>query len=182
MADLSERGEKGGEEEVKKLAEYRLFLEEKVRELEEQVELYRGLLKVIDERLKQLSFVPATEVPVAEEVRPLRRQKDGFIMANAYIKQDEIVIIPAQGVTLYITTPPFKSFFLGKVLEEMRRRDEAEVVAGRLQRDKVLRYDVVERDGRIERIHVFNYRERRRLNEIISTATWTFTRMLEKQP
>ena len=34
------------EEEIKKLAEYRLFLEEKVKELEEQVELYRGLLRL----------------------------------------------------------------------------------------------------------------------------------------
>ena len=64
----------------------------------------------------------------------------------------------------------------------MRRKDEADVVAGRLPRERVLRYEVVERDGRIERIHVFNYRERRRLNEVINTATWTFARMLEKQP
>ncbi len=170
------------EEEIKKLAEYRLFLEEKVKELEEQVELYRGLLRVVDERLKQLSFVSAAEVPPAEEVRPLRRQKDGFLLANAYIRQDEITIVPVPGVNLYVTTPPFRSFFLGKVLEGMKKKDESEANIGRLSRDKVLRYEVAERDGRIERIHVFNYRERRRLNEIINTAVWTFTRMLEKQP
>lgn len=176
---MSETGVR--EEEARRLAEYRQFLEEKVRELEEQAELYRGLLKVVDERLKQLSFVTATEMSAAQEIRPLKRQKDGFIIANAYIRQDGVAIVPAQGVALYTTTSPFKSFFLGKVLDGMRRKDESEAMAGRLPKDKVLRYEVIERDGKIEKIEVFNYRDRERLNEIINTATWTFTRMLEKQ-
>jgi len=174
------------EEDIKKLAEYRLFLEERIKELEDQLETYRGILRVIDENLKKLSFVPATEYSVEKEiteeaeVRPLRRQKDGFLLANAYVKRDSVTIIPAPDVELYTSTPPFRSFFIGKVLEGMRRKDESEASIGRIPRDKTLRYTIDEKDGKIEKITIYNYRERSRLNEIINTATWTFTKMLEK--
>jgi hypothetical protein len=174
------------EEEIKQLAEYRLFLEETIKDLEAKLELYRGLLKVVDEQLKKVSFVIATKVKPAEsyeeaEVRPLRRQKDGYLLANAYIKKDSITIVPAPDVTLYVSTIPFKSFFIGKVLNGMRMKDENEVKAGKLRKDQVMSYKVDEKDGKIEKIQVFNYKDKQRLNEIINTAIWTFTRMLEKQ-
>ena len=34
--------------------------------------------------------------------------------------------------------------------------------------------------GKIKSVTISNYRERERLNEIFNTATWVFTRMLEK--
>ena len=43
-----------------------------------------------------------------------------------------------------------------------------------------LRFDVEENDGRIAKLIVENYREKARLNEILNTVSWTFSRMLEK--
>jgi IMP cyclohydrolase len=63
----------------------------------------------------------------------------------------------------------------------MRMKDENEVKAGKLRKDQVMSYKVDEKDGKIEKIQVFNYKDKQRLNEIINTAIWTFTRMLEKQ-
>jgi hypothetical protein len=43
-----------------------------------------------------------------------------------------------------------------------------------------LRFDVEESNGAIGKLIVENYGEKARLNEILSTVSWTFSRMLEK--
>ena len=77
-------------------------------------------------------------------------------------------------------TPPFKSFLMGKILQGMKAKDEELVAGGKLGRGTELRFDVEESNGAISRLMIENYREKARLNEILNTVAWTFSRMLEK--
>jgi len=115
------------------------------------------------------------------ERRQLKRQSDGYLLGEAEIYDDNVKINIAQDVILRSSTPPFKSYFIGKILGGMRGEDEKQAEQGRLEKDKVLQYDIEEEGGRIRSITVKGYRNKARLNEILSTAIWTFTRMLEKQ-
>jgi len=115
------------------------------------------------------------------ETRQLKRSKDSYLLANAYISPTSLVLIPASDVKLSIGTPPFKAFFLNRILEGMRSKDLESSSKGELSPSEALSYEVEESNGLISRITVRNYREKARLNEILSTATWAFTRMLEKR-
>ncbi len=123
----------------------------------------------------------------SHNVKPLKRAKDDFLLANAEISQDAVVIVPAPGVNLSANTPPFKSFFLNRILEGMKNKDAEKVSQGTLSESDSLNYKVEEEDdggggggGIIKRIVINKYREKDRLQEIFNTSAWVFTRMLEK--
>ena len=122
----------------------------------------------------------------SRNIRPLKRAKDDFLLANAEISQDAVVIVPAPGVNLSANTPPFKSFFLNRILEGMKNKDAEKVSQGTLSESDSLNYKIEEEDdsggggGMIKRIVINKYREKDRLQEIFNTSAWVFTRMLEK--
>ncbi|HJU34749.1 MAG TPA: hypothetical protein VJ695_06485 [Nitrososphaera sp.] len=119
----------------------------------------------------------------SRNIKPLKRAKDDFLLANAEILPDAVVIVPASGIDLNANTPPFKSFFLNRILEGMKSKDAEKVSQGALRESDALNYMVEEDDsgsGIIKRIVINKYREKDRLQEIFNTSAWVFTRMLEK--
>jgi hypothetical protein len=113
--------------------------------------------------------------------RQLRRTKDSMLLANALIDQSKVVIVPSKDVRLSQHTPPFESFFVNRILRGYQSKDQEESKNGKLKPDQVLEYNVQETQGTISSVTVSNYRDNARLNEIMSTITWAFTRMLEKK-
>jgi hypothetical protein len=124
----------------------------------------------------------------SRNIKPLKRAKDDFLLANAEISSDTVVIVPVSGINLNVNTPPFKSFFLNRILEGMKSKDAEKVSQGALRESDALNYKVEEEDGDsggggsgiIKRIVINKYREKDRLQEIFNTSAWVFTRMLEK--
>jgi hypothetical protein len=118
----------------------------------------------------------------SHNIKPLKRAKDDFLLANAEISPDTVVIVPVSGINLNVNTPPFKSFFLNRILEGMKSKDAEKVSQGALGESDALNYRVEEDDGSgvIKRIVINKYREKDRLQEIFNTSAWVFTRMLEK--
>jgi hypothetical protein len=62
----------------------------------------------------------------------------------------------------------------------MKSKDEELVQSGKLVKGAELKFDFDEVNGSITKLTIENYREKARLNEILSTVSWTFSRMLEK--
>ena len=119
--------------------------------------------------------------PAESEVRQLTRNKDGFVLANAQITPGQVVIVPAQGVPLNSGTPPFRSFFLARILDGMKNKDAEKITQGAIKETEALSYSVDEEpNGFIKSITITNYRDRDRLGEIFNTSSWVFARMLEK--
>src|SRR5215217_1358589 len=128
----------------------------------------------------------------SRNIKPLKRAKDDFFLANAEISSDAVVLVPATGINLNVNTPPFKSFFLNRILEGMKSKDAEKVSQGALRESDALNYKVEEEQdigasgggasggGIIKRIVINKYREKDRLQEIFNTSAWVFTRMLEK--
>ena len=172
------------EREVKKAAELKLWLEGRISELQEEIERLKETLGYVDATLRATTFKPALEMMTDEkdvvEVRELKRDKGGQVMASASVTLEAVSIEPKQGVVLKSSTAPFKSFLLGKILQGMKSKDLELAASGRLAEGTELRFDVDEKDGTITRLVIENYRDKSRLNEILSTVSWTFSRMLEK--
>ena len=172
------------ENEVRKAAELKLWLEGRISELQEEIERLRESLTYVDATLRASAFKPAIEMvqdtKEIPEVRQLKRDKGGELLAVASITSDSVSIEPKDGVVLRQTTPPFKSFLVGKILQGMKSKDEELVGSGKLGKGSELRFEVEETNGQISRLIIENYREKSRLNEILNTVAWTFSRMLEK--
>lgn len=113
-------------------------------------------------------------------IKPLIRFKDSLLLANAEIYPNSVEIVPTRGVILNVNTPPFKSFFLNRILEGMKKKDAEKVNQGQIKEDELLDYQIEDDNGIIKKIKISNYREKERLNEIFNTSSWVFTRMIEK--
>ena len=122
------------------------------------------------------SMVTATEVP-----RQLRRTKDGLLIANAFVSQQKITIVPASDVRVSQTVPPFQTFFVNRILKGYETKDQELVASGKLSANEALTYQIEEVDGSISKVVISNYRDKSRLNEILSTINWAFMRMMEKK-
>jgi hypothetical protein len=188
------------EDDVRRAAEIREWLMKQIADKQEELERLRTTLSVVDSILKQGSFraaatlapepklAPAkqamttsppppanqTSFEVGKDMRQLKRAKDEFLLANAEVTANSVVITPV--VNLSPSTPPFKSFFLTRILDGMKAKDAEKGVSD------ALTYSVEESNGQIKRITINNYRDKERLGEIFNTSTWVFTRMLEKTP
>lgn len=115
------------------------------------------------------------------EIRSLKRAKDNLLISNAEYTSTYVRIPMVNEINLNINTPPFKSFFLNRILEGMKSKDKEKIQKGEIDESEIIDYKVDnDENGRINSITISNYRERERLNEIFNTATWVFTRMLEK--
>jgi hypothetical protein len=122
-----------------------------------------------------------TEGMEIRESRSLNRLKDNLLLAHVEISQSTVEISPAEGINLNVNTPPFKSFFLNRILEGMKSKDMEKLNNGQIKESELLNYHIKEdSNGLIKRIIINNYRENERLNEIFNTSAWVFTRMIEK--
>lgn len=114
-------------------------------------------------------------------IRSLKRAKDNLLISNAEYTSTYVRIPMVNEINLNINTPPFKSFFLNRILEGMKSKDKEKIQKGEIDESEIIDYKVDnDENGRINSITISNYRERERLNEIFNIATWVFTRMLEK--
>ena len=172
------------ERDVKKAAELKLWLEGRIAELQDEIERLKESLWYVDATLRASTFRPANELMAeareAPEVRELKRDKGDQVIARASVTPDSISVEPSDGVILKSATLPFKSFLLGKILQGMKTADLDLISRGKLGKGMELRFDVEESNGAIAKLIVKNYREKARLNEILNTVSWTFSRMLEK--
>lgn len=182
-------------ERVKRLAEAKSYIQKRIDELESEVELLKLILSVIDTALSRESFTKAAELPreaprEAPQAPPAEADlgaqvseaavtsRDGRELARLVVYEKGLVIKPL--MDLPVDSPPLRSFFIAKVLEGYKRKDEELVKAGEIPEDETFDYEVAEEGGLVKEIIVRNYRERRRLDEIRSALRWTLNRVLER--
>lgn len=211
MIPMEDDGSLPHDEEVKRAAEMREWIESKISELELEVTRLRNMLLIVDSTLRRRSFVSAKELRGAEknkilpkstqqmskeemgtpesrtknaretEMKELRRTPDGEILANAMVEPKRIIITPASTLKLSDSVPPFQSFFVTRILKGYQTKDLESSKSGKISAADVLQYDVKLKEGFISEVMITNYRDKVRLNEILNTATWAFSRMLEKK-
>lgn len=179
-------------ERVRKLAEARAYIQRRIEELEGELELLKLVLSVVDAVLSQESFTSAAELPreTAPPPHPAEAElgarvsetvvssRDGRELARLVVYERGLVIEPL--IELPVDSPPFRSFFVAKILDGYKRKDEELARAGEIAEDETFDYEVREEGGLVKEIVVRNYRERRRLDEIRSALRWTLNRVLER--
>jgi len=194
---------KFSEEQVKEIVSLKESLIEQIDRHQESMEMLEKNITVLDLFLKDSSFTKASqletkkvvsqddsktvvnqddsknEVKPEENSIPIKRGNDGKIIANAYITPEQVSIILDNEIIINADTPPFKSFFLDRIIGEMKKKDSIEAENGKIQKESIIDYIINKNGSDIREIIIKNYRQKERVNELINTAGWSLTRMLE---
>ncbi|WP_268541886.1 hypothetical protein [Candidatus Nitrosotenuis cloacae] len=183
------------EDQVRDALETRDYIEAEIQRRRQEIETLEKNLALINSILKQQSFTKASALKDSKfEVKkeqapqnkesadysvPLRKSNGGSLIANAHITPDKVSIILDESVSLREDMHPFKSFFIERVIGEMRKKDMADLEKGAINENSMIDC-MVNKDGTLLReIIIKNYRQKERVNEIISTATWSFSKMID---
>tara|TARA_B100001964_G_scaffold208443_1_gene241060 strand:- start:476 stop:1021 length:546 start_codon:yes stop_codon:yes gene_type:complete len=174
------------DEQIRDMLELKEDLTEKIIKYKEQIEKLEKNISVLDTILKQSSFTKASDLTrnapktIKQERKiAITKSSDGTTIANAFVTNDEVSIILDDGVTLDPDTPPLKTFFVDRIIGEMKKKDIEQVESGVIKKDDIINCVINDNGGRIREIIIKNYRQEERVDEIINTATWSLTRMIE---
>lgn len=185
-------------QKMRSIAELRTLLEKRIRGMETELEGLRFLLEFVDATLLEGGFKKAEiERPVPppspapsplqvapppfveyERTVPLK-MVTGELLANLYVGEDSMRVVPARDREFNINTPPFVAFLVERVLAKMQEKDSEAARTGEITPEKILSYNIA-RDGDIVReITIRNIAPDRR-QELKSTIRWTLEKMYEK--
>ncbi len=190
-------------EKMKRLVAFKKTLEKKVEELDSELKELQAMLEAVNFVLLEKGFKRAevaklsaeTEVsPPKEEaiaepstpqssaeyesVTPLKTVS-GELLANFYVTEGSLRVVPAEDKNFNVNTPPFTHFLVDKVLAKMQEKDSEQVRTGQLASDKIFSYNIIREGDLIREINV-KHVDQERLRELKSSIRWTLEKMYEK--
>ena len=190
------------DEQIQKMLELKESIIDKMTKHQDELDFLQKNLDVLDVVLKGSSFTKASSLPRSiksdtekseeqkmdvqpkeKEEKPesiqIKKNKDGEVIANAFVTPEKISIILNEGIGLSDEIPPLRSFFIERIIGEMKKIDSTDVKNGKIDEGSVIDCIINKNGPAIREIIIKNYRQKERLDEIINTATWSLTRMLE---
>ena len=184
------------DEQIRKMLELKETIVEKMSKCQDEIDFLQKNLDVLDVVLKGSSFTKASALAknITKEEEPdildthedpleVKKQiidsKDGEVIANAFVTPDQVSIILEEGIGLTPEIPPLKTFFIERIIGEMKKSDDVAVKDGKINQESVIDCIINKNGSAIREIIIKNYRQKERIDEIINTATWSLTRMVE---
>lgn len=188
-----------GKEKIKAYVALKEKIEQKIERLRVELDENQMLIETIDHILTDKGFQRATfsedltktldekkaDTVVASskmektETIPLHNVS-GDLLAKLYLGKNLLRIKIEEGLNLDSDIPPFKQFFLDRVLEKMVEKDKKRVHQGLLTSEKMFSYQI-KKDGKIlNEIIVKNF-DITRLRELKSSIRWTLQKMYDKR-
>ena len=192
------------DEQIEKMSQLKESIVDKMAKHQDELDFLQKNLEILDVVLKGSSFTKASSLPrkselidetVIKKEKPIgetvvkkedtsesiqiKKNKDGEVIANAFVTPEKISIIMSEGIGLTDEIPPLRSFFIERIIGEMKKIDSADVKNGKIDQSSVIDCVINKNGPAIREIIIKNYKQKERLDEIINTATWSLTRMLE---
>ena len=186
------------EEQIRDIVTLKEELVRKISDHQEAIDSLEKNLRILDTVLKGSSFTKASQmaprksVPedVSEEALqdgagqddsiPIKRGNGGELIARARVAPDRLTITIEDHVKVSEDTPPFRSFFMDRVIGDIRRKDEAMAKKGEVPAGSVIECSVESSKAGMRKIVIRNYGQSDRAGDLINAAEWSLTRMLEK--
>ena len=195
---------KFSEAQVEQIVGIKDSMVEQIDKYQEGIEMLEKNIVVLDLFLKGSSYTKASQIettrdetprvepqkvrvtpspapPPAQNVTPIKKANSEEIIANVTVTPDTVSIIIKDTIAISADTPPFKSFFLDRIIGEMEKKDDKETQSGKLQKESAISCTVNKDGTNIQEIIIKNYRQKERMTELINTAGWSLNKMLENQ-
>jgi len=173
------------EEQMRDILELKEKISQQIEKHKEEIESLEKNLSILNVILKQSSFTKASLLETikttekSEPPIPITKTSDGSLIANAYVTPEQVSIVMEENIGLQPETPPLKSFFVERIIGDMKKKDNAEAESGKIQKESVIDCIINENGSKITEIIIKNYRQKERINEIINTASWSLSKMID---
>ena len=181
------------EEQIRDMVKLKETIIEKLSKYEEEIGFLQKTLDILDVTLKNSSFTKASDLPKnnfvekldetnlqeTDQIIQIKKNKDGKIIANATVTPEQVSIVLEDNIGLTEEIAPLRSFFVERIIGGMKKSDDKLVENGEINEESVINCIINKNGSSIREIIIKNYREKNRVDEIISTATWSLTRMIE---
>lgn len=181
------------EDALKRMAEFRVIVDRKIRDLEEELKDLKLLKEMLDSILIEKGFKKPTlpQIPKEVETATLKTQPkeegkaipiktvDGKLLANIYLEEGKVWVVPSEELEFRVEIPPFQNFLVERVLKKMRMKDQEASYRGEIPPEKIFNYRIETEGDVIKRIFIENVTDER-VQELKSTIRWTFEKMYEK--
>ncbi len=181
------------EEQIRDMVKLKETIIEKLSKYEEEIGFLQKTLDILDVTLKNSSFTKASDLPKnnfvekldatnlqeTDQIIQIKKNKDGKIIANATVTPEQVSIVLEDNIGLTEEVAPLRSFFVERIIGGMKKSDDKLVENGEINEESVINCIINKNGTSIREIIIKNYREKNRVDEIISTATWSLTRMIE---
>ena len=200
----------GKENETKKLLEFKHTLEIRLNEIEAEMADIKKALEQIYGIIVKTGFrtfsvpevtspkpKPKPEPEDAQEEPELQIEpkpsphpadddemsitgKDGTLLGSLVVDGGTLVFTPSDVFEFTTDIPPFQSFLIERVLDNMRRTDQERSSNGELDPQEILEYSLETDRDKIISLSITNYGGERRLRELNSSLRWTLDKMYDK--
>ena len=181
------------EEQIHDMVKLKETIIKKLSRYEEEIGFLQKTLDILDVTLKNSSFTKASDLPKnnfvekldatnlqeTDQIIQIKKNKDGKIIANATVTPEQVSIVLEDNIGLTEEVAPLRSFFVERIIGGMKKSDDKLVENGKINEESVINCIINKNGTSIREIIIKNYREKNRVDEIISTATWSLTRMIE---
>ena len=181
------------EEQIRDMIKLKETIIKKLSKYEEEIGFLQKTLDILDVTLKNSSFTKASDLPKnnfvekldetnlqePDQIIQIKKNKDGKIIANATVTPEQVSIVLEDNIGLTEEDAPLRSFFVERIIGGMKKSDDKLVENGEINEESVINCIINKNGTSIREIIIKNYREKNRVDEIISTATWSLTRMIE---
>jgi|TARA_B110000014_G_scaffold242847_1_gene212754 hypothetical protein len=181
------------DEQIRNMVQLKETIIEKLAKYEEEVAFLQKTLDILDASLKDSSFTKASDLLKSSSVKKInsevleetdkkiliKKSKNGEIIANAIVTPEQVSIVLEDGIGLTPEIPPLRTFFVERIIGEMKKSDDKLVENGEIDEESIISCIINKNGNAIREIIIKNYREKNRVDEIINTATWSLTRMIE---
>jgi len=185
------------EQETKKLLQFRESMEQRIQELEQEMSNLQTAMAEIDKLIVNTGFRTFTTADkLVKEDEPVQTEsnneaeneedelsitsKDGTVLGAMQIENHTIIFAPEEPFEFTLDIPPFESFLIERVLDNMRKTDQERSTNGEIDPGEILEYEISDEDGKLVSLTIHNYGGERRLREINSSIRWTFDKMYDK--
>ncbi len=138
------------DEQIQKMLELKESIIDKMAKHQDELNFLQKNLDILDVVLKGSSFTKASSLPRStkpdtqelkeekievkeekNEEKPesiqIKKNKDGEVIANAFVTPEKISIILSEGIGLTDEIPPLRSFFIERIIGEMKKIDSTDV-------------------------------------------------------
>ena len=123
------------DEQIEKMLQLKESIVDKMAKHQDELDFLQKNLDILDVVLKGSSFTKASSLPRKSEPSvetivkkedttdsiQIKKNKDGEVIANAFVTPEKISIIMSEGIGLTDEIPPLRSFFIERIIGEMKK-------------------------------------------------------------
>jgi hypothetical protein len=167
-------------EEDKEREKLKSLLKERIDQLSKEVEVLKMCLEILSEKpaeaqqkVSETKVEVKVEKPIQKAKTPERKllasiSEGGENIANIYVEEDKIIVVPGKNVRVDVNSRDFKDFFIKKVLFGLKREKPS------------ISYEVKDVNGTLKEVIIKNITEERDVKRIEGAVKWTFSRFISK--